>query len=292
VSIWQEIGEAIAAQTGRSAAHAAPQPVGGGCINRAFRVRYGSRDYFVKINAARHLDMFEAEALGLREILASATLRVPGPVCWGCADDSSYLVLEYLELGGGGSAAALGAGLARMHRVTQPRYGWWRDNTIGSTPQVNGESDDWAGFWRDRRIGFQLALAAKNGNHGRLQREGERLLAEMPGYFACYRPGASLLHGDLWSGNYAFGDGGEPVIFDPAVYYGDRETDIAMTELFGGFEPAFYAAYREAYPLEDGYAVRRLLYNLYHVLNHLNLFGGGYRAQAEAMIGRLLSEVR
>ena len=171
-----------------------------------------------------------------------------------------------------------------------PRFGWPRDNTIGTTPQVNAWGDDWAEFFRDRRIAPQLALAARNGHGGALQRDGERLLAAIPALLAGHAPAPSLLHGDLWSGNAACLATGEPVIFDPAVYYGDREADLAMTELFGGFGADFYAAYRDAWPLPDGYERRRTLYNLYHVLNHLNLFGGGYGAQAETMIARLLAE--
>jgi fructosamine-3-kinase len=178
-----------------------------------------------------------------------------------------------------------------MHRITRPAFGWVRDNTIGSTPQINTPADDWIGFWRDRRLRFQLELAVRNGAGGSLQAGGERLLDEFPRLFSSYTPVASLLHGDLWGGNQAYTRAGEPAIYDPAVYYGDRETDIAMTELFGGFGRDFYAAYREHYPLDEGYAVRRRLYNLYHVLNHFNMFGGGYLSQARGMLDSLLSEL-
>jgi fructosamine-3-kinase len=216
-------------------------------------------------------------------------------VCHGATPRAAFLVLEHLELGRGGGAGAgyetLGRQLAALHRTVRPQFGWDRDNTIGSTPQHNRRDDDWRRFWRERRLGYQLELAATHGHRGRLQQRGERLLAALPGLLAGHEPAASLLHGDLWGGNCAFLRDGTPVIFDPAVYYGDREADLAMTELFGGFPAGFYRAYREAYPLADGYEVRRTLYNLYHVLNHLNLFGGGYRAQAEDMIDALLSEV-
>ena len=175
---------------------------------------------------------------------------------------------------------------------TAKTHGWHRDNTIGTTPQDNARTGDWAGFFRDRRIAPQLALAARNGHGGRLQRDGEKLLAQIPALLGSRAPAASLLHGDLWSGNAARLASGEPVIFDPAVYFGDREADLAMTELFGGFGADFYAAYAEAWPPAAGYPARRTLYNLYHVLNHLNLFGGGYRAQAEAMIGKMLAQAR
>jgi protein-ribulosamine 3-kinase len=289
--LWETIGAGLAEVTGKQDTAVPLGAVGGGCINQAMRLRYGGQTYFVKLNSAAHADMFAAEARGLRELRDSHSLRVPEPLCWGDDGQSAWLVLEDLALGGSGDPAALGRGLAAMHRVTQTRFGWIQDNTIGSTPQINTPEDDWALFWRERRLRFQLDLAARHGHGGRLRARGGRLLDEFPKLFADYRPAASLLHGDLWSGNYAYTREGEPVIFDPAVYYGDREADLAMTELFGGFGRDFYAAYREAYPLDAGYAVRKTLYNLYHVLNHLNLFGGGYLSQAQGMIDRLLSEL-
>ncbi|MGB5606002.1 MAG: fructosamine kinase family protein [Gammaproteobacteria bacterium] len=292
MSLWETIATDIHAATGKQAAPGRQDPVGGGCINRAVRLHYGDASYFVKLNSAGQLDMFAAEAQGLQELRNSHSLRVPEPVCHGVAGQSAYLVLEYLELGGHGDPVALGEGLARMHRTSADRFGWLRDNTIGSTPQINTFADDWIAFWRERRLRFQLDLAAQHGHGGRLQSEGAKLLDEFPQLFANYAPQAALLHGDLWSGNYSYTQDGEPVIFDPAVYFGDREADLAMTELFGGFSRDFYAAYRNAYPLDTGYAVRKTLYNLYHVLNHLNLFGGGYLSQAQGMIDALLSELR
>jgi fructosamine-3-kinase len=170
------------------------------------------------------------------------------------------------------------------------RFGWDRDNTIGSTPQLNEPSVDWVTFWRERRLGYQLELAARNGYRGRLKQRGERLLDGL-GALLDHNPVPSLLHGDLWGGNLGYDEAGEPVIFDPACYFGDREADLAMTELFGGFGRRFWAAYQEAWPLSEGYPVRKHLYNLYHVINHLNLFGGGYLSQAESMIDRLLAEI-
>ena len=273
---------------------AVPRPMGeaaGGPINRILRIQYGNRACFVKLNAAHRRDMFKAEMAGLRELAEAGSLKVPTP--WCCGDDgtTAFLVMEYLELDRNGDPAQLGEGLARLHRHTHSQFGWGRDNTIGTTAQINTFSDNWVEFWKFKRLHFQLQLAAENGFAGRLQSKGERLLNEMHTLFNGYQPRPALLHGDLWSGNYAFGRGGEPVIFDPAVYYGDRETDLAMTELFGGFSVDFYSAYRAAYPLDEGYRVRKKLYNLYHVLNHLNLFGGGYLAQAESMIENLLSEL-
>ena len=291
MSLWETIGADIEAATGRRAGLRQQEGIGGGCINQALRVEYGDSSYLVKLSSAGQAEMFAAEALGLQELQQCRELRIPEPVCWGDDGQSSYLVMEYLDLGGRGDAAALAAGLASMHRITRPAFGWVRDNTIGSTPQINTPADDWIEFWRDRRLRFQLDLAVRNAAGSRLQAGGERLLEEFPRLFSGYTPVASLLHGDLWGGNQAFTRAGEPAIYDPAVYYGDREADIAMTELFGGFGRDFYAAYREHYPLDDGYAVRKRLYNLYHVLNHFNMFGGGYLSQSQGMLDSLLSEL-
>jgi protein-ribulosamine 3-kinase len=291
---WPAIAESIERATGVPFVVERSDPVGGGCINQGFELRGGGREFFVKLNTAASLSMFEAEAAGLEEITATGTVRVPRAVCAAADALHAWLALEHLPLSanGGPAMASLGEQLAAMHRATRERFGWRRDNTIGSTPQVNTQLLDWVEFWRRHRLGYQLALAARNGYRSALQNKGAQLLEQLPQFFQGYRPAASLLHGDLWGGNMAATAGGEPVIFDPAVYYGDREADLAMTMLFGGFTPAFYRAYETQWPLDPGHRERRELYNLYHVLNHLNLFGGGYRAQAEGMIDRLLAALR
>lgn len=265
-------------------------PVGGGSINDAFRVQGtdGAR-YFLKLNTAKHYPLFVAEAAGLEALAATKTLRVPQSVVHGIAGSHSYLVLEYLELHPRGNAQQLGEQLAALHRCSNSRFGFAHDNFIGSTPQPNGWRDNWGSFWREQRLGFQLQLAAKNGYGGALQSLGKEMLDALPAFFEGYTPQPSLLHGDLWSGNHAYLADGTPTVFDPAVYYGDRECDLAMTELFGGYPAEFYAAYRAAWPLQAGYAARRDLYNLYHILNHANLFGAGYARQAEQIMRRLLS---
>ena len=291
---WLDIGAAIAVATSEPFSVEAYHAVGGGCINHAHRVEGSGRRYFVKLNDTNAVEMFAAEAEALQALQASGAFRVPIPICWGTTGRSAYLVLEYLELGGetASSADTLGRQLAQLHRHTGKYHGWHRDNTIGSTPQINTPGNDWLHFWREQRLAYQLRLAARSGFVGTLQRKGERLLDTLGLVLANHNPPPSLLHGDLWSGNHAALRDGQPVIFDPAIYFGDRETDLAMTELFGGFSPRFYSAYREHYPLDDGYRLRKTLYNLYHVLNHVNLFGGGYVSQAEHMIDALLSEVR
>jgi len=290
--IWPAIAARIADATASPFPLGRVSAVGGGCINDAHVLEGGGRRYFVKVNRAEGADMFAAEAEGLAEILATGTIRVPQPVCHGVAEGTAWLALEHMELGGRGDGAELGRRLAALHRVTSSQFGWKRDNTIGSTPQPNAPGADWIAFYREHRLRFQLGLAASNGFRGRLQAQGERLLEVLPRFFGDYAPPPSLLHGDLWGGNCGYTHSGEPVLFDPAVYYGDREADLAMTELFGGFPPAFYGAYEAEWPLDAGYRVRKQLYNLYHVLNHANLFGGGYASQAESMMDRLLAEVR
>jgi len=285
-----DLATAIGCATGAPFVPARQDERGGGCINQAMMLEgRDGRRYFVKLNRAAALDMFAAEAAGLDELRAGGAIRVPAPVAHGVGAGHAFLVLEWLELDGRASGAELGRRLAALHRVVARAYGWSRDNTLGSTPQVNQHSNDWIDFLRDRRLGFQLALAARNGAPRRLLQGGERLLDRLAAFFPGYQPAPSLLHGDLWGGNYGYSQG-EPVLFDPAVYYGDREADLAMTELFGGFPEDFRAAYQESWPLDPGYATRRRLYNLYHVLNHFNLFGGGYGTQASHMIDGLLAE--
>jgi protein-ribulosamine 3-kinase len=283
---------AIAAATATDFHIASSRSVGGGCINQAFVIEGDGQRYFVKTNRPERLDMFEAEALGLMELTSAQALRVPYPVTTGKANGEAFLVLEYLQLGGSGDMAELGRRLALQHRKTAAKFGWQRDNTIGSTPQINSWNNDWIDFLRENRLAFQLRLAAKNDSGGKLQALGGKLLLGLEEFFPGYDPLPSLLHGDLWGGNAAFTVSGEPVVFDPAVYYGDREADLAMTELFGGFGEKFFAAYREAWPLDPGYETRKTLYNLYHILNHANLFGDSYASQAETMMQRLLAELK
>lgn len=291
---WGGVSEQISQVLGLTFSAQQVRAIGGGCINSAYRIDDGARQFFVKTNSASHLDMFEAEAEGLAEIAGSNTIGVPSPICVGLSGGEAFFAMEYLPLGGSDGAGMehLAQELAAMHRTTQPQFGWHRENTIGATRQVNDYCRDWVEFWRHHRLGFQLDLAARNGADRNCAALGEQLLSRVGDFFQGYTPVASLLHGDLWSGNYAITQDGRPVIFDPAVYFGDREADMAMTELFGGFSQRFYAAYNEAFPLDAGYRQRKELYNLYHILNHFNLFGGGYLTQAKGMMSRLLIEVK
>jgi len=298
---WELISRDISSHTQTPFSIIRNRSVSGGSINSAYQLSSGSHCYFIKLNTARSLPMFEAEAAGLKEIADTNLINVPKVICCGLADQHAYLVLEYIDFHAQTTPGTqsddcsrvitLGYQIAAMHRVTQSQFGWHRDNTIGSTAQQNNYENNWITFWRDNRLGFQLQLASSKGYARQLQTKGDRLLADLPLFFQSYQPQASLLHGDLWSGNYAFDAQGEPVIFDPATYYGDREADVAMTELFGGFPTQFYQSYNESFKLDDGYNSRKTLYNLYHILNHLNLFGSGYLSQCESMMEKLLSEI-
>lgn len=291
ISIWQHISDHIKQSTGKPFNAEKQQGVSGGCINQVTKVSDGERTFFVKVNHAKHGDMFEAEAQALQEMAVSKTIKVPQPICFGETNKQCYLVLEYLDLTGSANMDEMGRQFAQMHKHTHSQFGWHRDNTIGSTPQVNTYHNDWIAFWRDCRLGFQLELAARNGYGGKLQSLGEKLMADFPALFTNHSPKPSMLHGDLWGGNASGLKDGTPVIYDPAFYYGDREADLAMTQLFGGFGQSFYAAYNDVWPLDDGYATRKVFYNIYHIINHANLFGGGYQSQAISMIEQVLSEI-
>ncbi len=292
MSIQELLSAEISRASGRPFRAHASREAGGGCIHRAQVLEGDDAKWFVKLNAPDVLPLFEAECDGLEALAGTETFHVPRPLCCGVAEEQAYLVLEYLELrpvAERPDAIAFGRALAALHRSCGARYGWPRDNFIGATPQINTENDSWPRFFAAARLLPQLARAATHGHA--LRNKGELLAEKLPAFFLDVRPQPSLLHGDLWHGNAAM-SGGLPALFDPAVYHGDRETDLAMTELFGGFPEAFYAAYREAWPHTEGYESRKTLYNLYHVLNHLNLFGAGYLRQAERMIDWLLAELR
>lgn len=279
--------------TGRRLAPTPLTPLHGDPAAQSVRWESAAGPLFVKIAAASRRAGFAAEAAGLAELASSATVRVPAVHGTGDTGELAFIALEWLDLAAGSRAAEtrLGEELAMLHRVLAPTFGWHRDNTLGPTPQCNDRLADWAAFFVQRRLLPQLALAERRGERGALLDAGHELCEHVPVFFSSYRPVPSLLHGDLWGGNWGVDPLDRPYVFDPAVYYGDRETDLAMTHLFGGFGPAFHAAYQAAWPLDPAAGTRRTLYNLYHVLNHANLFGGGYAAQALAMIRRLQAEI-
>jgi fructosamine-3-kinase len=288
---YEALAPALASALGCKVSPRPDEAIGGGCINECFRWDTADGPAFVKVAPQERAWILESERDGLARLSTADAIRVPAVRAAGSADGFAFLALEWLDLRPAGreADAHLGAALARLHAVTGAVFGLSRDNAIGATLQRNTQTDDWPAFWRDQRLRLQLSLTERNGYAGRLQERGLRLLECVGDFFASHAPEPSLLHGDLWAGNRASLAGGLPVVFDPAVYYGDAEADLAMTHLFGGFSPAFAASYAAERPPAPGAEARRDLYNLYHVLNHLNLFGGGYRAQAEAMIDRLLA---
>ncbi|MCP4334462.1 MAG: fructosamine kinase family protein [Gammaproteobacteria bacterium] len=270
-------------------AHATP--LSGGNINHAFRLEIGTARFFVKLNRTEWLSMFVAEAAGLDAIRRSQTIRVPEVYLTSHEGNHASIVMEYIDLAASADRDLLARQLSAMHGCYLDRFGFDCDNTIGSTPQINEYCDDWIEFWRRHRLGFQLTLAQKNGCEPSLIDSGNRLAENLAPFFDSYRPRPSLLHGDLWSGNQGADEAGNPVIFDPACYYGDHQADLAMMELFGHPGERFFAIYHEHFPIDEGYALRRDLYNLYHLLNHLNLFGGSYAAQSQRLIDNLLAQI-
>ena len=286
-AIAAELSRAIGARVIADSA----ESVGGGSIHRTLRYRTSTGAVFVKQGARDVAPMFAAEARGLSAIAATATIRVPAVLAQGETEHEAFLCLEWLDFGGRSADAALGQQLAAMHRTLGTAHGDHPDNFIGLTPQCNRSHAHWSTFFRDERLLPQLSLAREQGADARTIERGELLASRLDSLFGGYEPKPSLLHGDLWGGNWGTLRSGEPVIFDPAVYHGDREADLAMTRLFGGFGAAFYGAYASSWPLESGAQQRATLYNLYHVLNHFNLFGGSYLTQARRMIDELLADV-
>jgi fructosamine-3-kinase len=287
--MWSEITEHISRSTGQkfsSNDEFQCQSVGGGSINQAYAIANSQCQYFVKTNAASKVAMFEAEAIALTQMFSTQTIRVPKTICWGVAGASAYIVMEWLELGNTSNWELMAQNLAALHHITSPEgFGWQQQNTIGSTPQINTWKGNWVEFLIQHRLGYQLQLARKRGFSPSMPEQ--KLFDAITRFFCHYQPQPSMVHGDLWSGNAAFTGDREPVIFDPALYFGDREVDIAMTELFGGFPAQFYQAYDRAFPLDPGYKKRKTIYNLYHILNHFNLFGGSYGQQANRAIEQI-----
>jgi fructosamine-3-kinase len=287
--MWEQITEHINQTTGKSWKISDRRSVSGGCINQGYQLIGEEQSYFVKINQASCLEMFKAEAKGLKQMQATQTIRVPQPICVGSCENHSYLVLEWLDFARHGDNNAwenMGRQLAAMHQVKRVnQFGWEQNNNIGSTPQINTWTSNWGDFFAENRIGYQLKLARRRGGNFP---DSELVIAKIREFLQDRHPQPSLVHGDLWSGNVAILESGQPVILDPAVYYGDHEVDIAMTELFGGFPAAFYRGYEQVWPLDTGYQKRKTLYNLYHILNHFNLFGGGYGSQANQMLLQIL----
>ncbi len=291
MSLQDSLELAISEATGVVAKLAGYREVGGGCIHSSRIVCLeDGREFFVKSlpDGSKYPGMFAVESRCLTLLASTETIRVPRPVAY----DADFIVLERLHETDRSHDwhEKTGRQLARLHQATRSeRFGFERDNYIGLTPQPNDWNDDWVAFWRDQRISWQLELfAQKTDPDDRLLQLGDRLVANLDRVIGGVNEPAVLLHGDLWSGNAAADENGEPVIFDPAGYYGHREVEFGIMRLFGGFGPRCEAAYDEVWPREDGSEQRIALYRLYHELNHLNLFGRSYYANCIATIESLL----
>lgn len=273
------------------------QAVAGGSIHQAWKVQSAcGQQFFIKTNYTNKLHTLKAEALGLAELQHHLSpnnpISTPDVLSFGHNKDYAWLVLSYIEFAHNSetSQQSLGRGLALLHQQTATQFGFGADNVIGENLQTNTPTTNWPNFFQQQRLGTQFELAKQQGFYHSLANEAEQLLQVVPKILQHHQPEPSLLHGDLWAGNYATDLQDRPVIFDPAVYYGDRECDLAMTELFGGFSSSFYQAYNNAYPLEQAYQQRKHLYNLYHILNHANLFGGAYIQQSKSMMRQLVAQ--
>ncbi|HET6568988.1 MAG TPA: fructosamine kinase family protein [Rhodothermales bacterium] len=265
--------------------------VGGGCIAQASCLRTKGSRYFLKWGDSPVGDTFQAEAFGLGLLRDSGSpLVVPQALAVEApgVERPGFLLLEWVDAGSPPVSfwEDFGRGLAVLHRNASGRYGADQDNFIGRLPQANRRMESWPAFFRECRLEPQLSMARERG----VWRSGwdpllERLYNRLDDLLPA-RPEASVLHGDLWSGNYMVTTSGRAALIDPAAYHGHREVDLAMTELFGGFRAGFYDAYREAWPLAPGYSERKEIYNLYHLINHLNHFGQSYAGSVSAILGR------
>lgn len=276
--------------TGKCLNHPQLIPVTGGDTCQSYRLfdSNSRTNYFLKTQTLRLFDTLIGEQEGLRAIANTRTIRTPDIIGYGQTTTYGFLLMEYLPLKSTGKHDTLGEQLAKLHRHTHTHFGFSRDNNIGLSIQKNCYEKNWATFWREQRLQVQLELAYRNHFHTHLEPFEKALLEASDHLLNQHRTQPSLVHGDLWGGNKAFLENGSPVIFDPAVYYGDREVDIAMTRLFGGFDEDFYRAYDQAWPLPQGAKKRISLYNLYHQLNHLNLFGQGYLSDCVNSIKSIL----
>lgn len=265
-------------------------PASGGCINNGGTIRTTEGSFFVKWNSATvYPGMFAAEAKGLGLLGNPAGLKIPAVSAVGQAEGNQFIIMEHIEsrMRKPDFWEDLGTGLAVLHGNTQPAFGLDHDNYIGSLPQHNKTHPSWTEFFIEERLQPMLHLLRDRGDvDSSLMAMTERLFAKLDGFFPQEAP--ALIHGDLWSGNLMVGSSGEPCLIDPAVYYGHREAELSFTRLFGGFQRNFYDAYNAAFPLESDFNERVDVYNLYPLLVHANLFGGGYLEQAESIVKSLV----
>ncbi len=296
---WQTLSKTIQTQLLESHAELADftiinaSPIERGDNQQSFQLHTNLGNFFLKLHPKIDLPIFQAESHSLNRLKQSLTITVPKVFAQGSFEGYSWLLLAFLPMTSQGDDLQRGKDLAMLHHQINPdkQFGWFENNFIGQTPQQNQWHTNWVEFYASQRLQPQLTLAKQNGAGDLLLAAGHKLLNQFPILFKDYQPEASLLHGDLWNGNSLFLDDGEAIFFDPASYYGDRETDVALTELFGGFSPQFYQGYQQVFPLNTGYEKRKPLYNSYHLLNHFNLFGGQYEQQALKQIQQCLQYI-
>ncbi len=260
--------------------------------NQTFTLRGNKRKYFLKVNHVSCENMFRAEADGLSYLSALSGFKIPEVIACGVFLNNSFILMECLSLGYSGNIRDFAQLLASLHTCSEKAFGFSDNNFIGLTPQLNHWSESWIDFFVQNRLEFQLKNLKSADSSSILTEKGQLLIDRVADFFISYKPVPALIHGDLWDGNYSFDPAGTPLIYDPACYYADHEAELAMLELFGNPGKAFWQAYQELHPIDIGYSQRRDLYNLYHILNHANLFGGSYYAQAERMIDQLLNQLR
>jgi fructosamine-3-kinase len=262
--------------------------IGGGCINDTYRLQTSAGAFFIKYNnAAKYPRIFETEAKGLSLLRSTKTLKIPEVVISGEAEGKSFLMLEYIEAGKRKKDfwEDFGKKLATLHRYTSSSFGLDHDNYIGSLPQSNKHHKAWIDFFVEERLQKQIALAKDSGAINNLTiHQFDNLLKRLPEIIPDEKP--SMLHGDLWNGNYMISGDGSASLIDPAVYYGHREMDLAMTRLFGGFDDEFYESYNKTFPLTPGFEERVAIHNLYPLMVHVNLFGGGYMSQVKSILSK------
>jgi protein-ribulosamine 3-kinase len=291
MTLQSRIEAAISSSTNQEAEFDNSKIAHGGCINdsRIVNLKDG-RLFFIKTNsqASSFPGIFETEFEALKLLSEPDVIHIPEPIAFG--DD--FIVMDVYKEGNPAEdwQEQIGRALAELHKATKKnQYGFSKDNYLGTTRQINVWQDSWLTFWREQRLGWQLKLYSNKTNKDDvLLRSGEKLLNKLDSLIGNINEPAVLLHGDLWSGNAAANEQGEPVIFDPASYYGHREAEIGMMRLFGGFGPRCEAAYAEVWPLPDGFEERITLYRLYHELNHLNLFGQSYYQSCISTINSLI----
>ncbi|MGF1909714.1 fructosamine kinase family protein [Vibrio kasasachensis] len=285
--MWQAISEQLSETLMFSFVIREKTKLTGGDISESYMISDGEQRYFVKINNRAFLPNFEIESENIRSLRETRTVFVPERVDIGHSKHNSFLILNYLStkpLESGDSSYTFGRQLAELHLWgEQKEFGFDQDNYIGNTIQPNQWDRKWARFFAEQRIGWQLQLIKEKGVTLVNITDFTHLIQDL---LSNHQPRPSLLHGDLWHGNVANSAFG-PICFDPSSYWGDRECDIAMTELFGGFQPEFYQGYESIAPLNLGYSERKNIYNLYHILNHYNLFGGHYLDEAQQLIERI-----